>query len=176
MLVQPFVASVVTEGEVSVMAAAGTPTHAVRKRAKAGDWRVQVNFGGTDERIDDGHYRDDILRLLFVCCHPELPATQQIALALRIVCGLSVGQIAKAFLVSESAMPPVTLAFWIEIASTIVCPLVSASTSNKTRMSMLTVAVTLRRLSVVTLPSGARFAEKSSSRFSTPAVRLNTKR
>lgn len=51
-LVQPFVASVVTEGEVSVMAAAGTPTHAVRKRAKAGDWRVQVNFGGTDERID----------------------------------------------------------------------------------------------------------------------------
>mgnify|MGYP001057878629 CR=1 FL=1 len=56
------------------------------------------------ERLDDSQYRDDILRLLFVCCHPELPATQQIALALRIVCGLSVGQIAKAFLVSESAM------------------------------------------------------------------------
>lgn len=51
-LVQPFVASVVAEGEVSVMAAAGTPIHAVRKRAKAGDWRVQVNFGGSDERID----------------------------------------------------------------------------------------------------------------------------
>lgn len=50
-LVQAFVASVVTDGEVSVMAAAGTPTHAVRKRPKAGDWRVQVNFGGTDERI-----------------------------------------------------------------------------------------------------------------------------
>ncbi len=56
------------------------------------------------ERLDDSQYRDDILRLLFVCCHPELPATQQIALALRIVCGLSVGQIARAFLVSESAM------------------------------------------------------------------------
>jgi RNA polymerase sigma-70 factor, ECF subfamily len=56
------------------------------------------------ERLDSGHYRDDILRLLFVCCHPELPATQQIALALRIVCGLSVSQIARAFLVSESAM------------------------------------------------------------------------
>jgi len=56
------------------------------------------------ERLDGGHYRDDILRLLFICCHPDLPATQQIALALRIVSGLSVKQIARAFLVSESAM------------------------------------------------------------------------
>ena len=56
------------------------------------------------ERIDAGDYRDDILRLMFVCCHPELPATQQIALALRIVSGLTVGQIARAFLVSEAAM------------------------------------------------------------------------
>ena len=56
------------------------------------------------ERLDDSHYRDDVLRLLFICCHPHLPATQQIALALRIVCGLSVQEIARAFLVSESAM------------------------------------------------------------------------
>jgi len=56
------------------------------------------------ERLDASHYRDDILRLLFVCCHPDLPATQQIALALRIVSGLSVKEIARAFLVSESAM------------------------------------------------------------------------
>ncbi|WP_394830571.1 RNA polymerase sigma factor [Pendulispora rubella] len=56
------------------------------------------------ERLDGADYRDDILRLLFVCCHPELPATQQIALALRVVCGLSVLQISRAFLVTESAM------------------------------------------------------------------------
>src|SRR3954468_7161532 len=56
------------------------------------------------ERLDGSHYRDDILRLLFICCHPELPATQQIALALRIVSGLTVTQIARAFLVSEAAM------------------------------------------------------------------------
>ncbi len=56
------------------------------------------------ERLDGAHYRDDILRLMFICCHPELPATQQIALALRIVSGLSVKQIAKAFLVGEAAM------------------------------------------------------------------------
>lgn len=56
------------------------------------------------ERLDDSHYRDDILRLLFVCCQPDLPAIQQIALALRIVSGLTVKEIARAFLVSESAM------------------------------------------------------------------------
>jgi RNA polymerase sigma-70 factor (ECF subfamily) len=56
------------------------------------------------ERLDGANYRDDILRLLFICCHPDLPATQQIALALRIVSGLSVAQIARAFLVSETAM------------------------------------------------------------------------
>jgi RNA polymerase sigma-70 factor (ECF subfamily) len=60
--------------------------------------------GEIAERLDNAHYRDDILRLLFVCCHPDLPTTQQIALALRIVSGLTVPQIARAFLVSESAM------------------------------------------------------------------------
>jgi len=55
-------------------------------------------------RLDDADYRDDILRLLFICCHPDLPATQQIALALRIVSGLTVKEIARAFLVGESAM------------------------------------------------------------------------
>ncbi len=59
---------------------------------------------GMADSIDEGHYSDDVLRLLFVCCHPELPATQQIALALRVVSGLSVEQIARAFLVSEAAM------------------------------------------------------------------------
>ncbi len=58
----------------------------------------------TVDRIDAADYRDDILRLLFICCHPELPTTQQIALALRIVSGLSLKQIARAFLVSEAAM------------------------------------------------------------------------
>lgn len=56
------------------------------------------------ERLDSSNYRDDVLRLLFICCHPELPATQQIALALRIVSGLTVKEIARAFLVGESAM------------------------------------------------------------------------
>lgn len=60
--------------------------------------------GALADRLDGSHYRDDILRLMFICCHPQLPATQQIALALRIVSGLTVKQIARAFLVSDAAM------------------------------------------------------------------------
>src|ERR1700761_6982637 len=56
------------------------------------------------ERLDGSPYRDDVLRLLFICCHPDLQPSQQIALALRIVSGLSVAQIARLFLVGEAAM------------------------------------------------------------------------
>jgi RNA polymerase sigma-70 factor (ECF subfamily) len=56
------------------------------------------------ERLDNSQYRDDVLRLLFICCHPDLPATQQIALALRIVSGLTVAEIARAFMVGDGAM------------------------------------------------------------------------
>jgi RNA polymerase sigma-70 factor (ECF subfamily) len=47
---------------------------------------------------------DDRLRLVFTCCHPALGREAQVALALRLVCGLSTGQIARAFLVSETTM------------------------------------------------------------------------
>jgi RNA polymerase sigma-70 factor (ECF subfamily) len=56
------------------------------------------------ERLDQSHYPDDVLRLLFICCHPDLAAREQIALALRVVSGLGVKEIARAFLVSESAL------------------------------------------------------------------------
>ncbi|MBB3607150.1 RNA polymerase sigma factor [Rhizobium sp. BK602] len=84
---------------------------AVRKQAKTQalpDEEAISDTGDAEsdlaERLDGSNYRDDILRLLFICCHPDLPATQQIALALRVVSGLSVAQIARAFLVSDSAM------------------------------------------------------------------------
>ncbi|MEU1981266.1 sigma-70 family RNA polymerase sigma factor [Nocardia sp. NPDC019395] len=47
---------------------------------------------------------DDRLRLMFICCHPALSREAQVALTLRMVCGLDTGQLAKAFLVSESAV------------------------------------------------------------------------
>jgi RNA polymerase sigma factor (sigma-70 family) len=47
---------------------------------------------------------DDRLRLIFTCCHPALSRPAQIALTLRVVCGLTTAQIARAFLVSESTV------------------------------------------------------------------------
>jgi RNA polymerase sigma-70 factor (ECF subfamily) len=82
-----------------------------RKRARHTELPDEESLSDLDdveapmvERLDGADYRDDVLRLLFICCHPELPATQQIALALRIVSGLTVKEIARAFLVSEAAM------------------------------------------------------------------------
>jgi len=47
---------------------------------------------------------DDMLRLIFTCCHPSFAAEVQVALTLRTVCGLSTAQVARAFLVNEEAM------------------------------------------------------------------------
>jgi RNA polymerase sigma factor (sigma-70 family) len=47
---------------------------------------------------------DERLRLIFTCCHPALPRPAQIALTLRVVCGLTTAQIARAFLVPESTV------------------------------------------------------------------------
>jgi RNA polymerase sigma-70 factor (ECF subfamily) len=68
------------------------------------DALVDEGEAHTPEQLDESHYQDDILRLLFVCANPSLPATQQIAVALRIVSGLTVEQIARAFLVSPAAI------------------------------------------------------------------------
>jgi RNA polymerase sigma-70 factor (ECF subfamily) len=52
----------------------------------------------------DGDFEDDRLRLIFTCCHPSLAIDTQVALALRMLCGLNTTEVAKAFLVKESAM------------------------------------------------------------------------
>lgn len=52
----------------------------------------------TDHLDDIG---DDLLRLVFVACHPELPADARVALTLRLLCGLSTTEIARAYLVPE---------------------------------------------------------------------------
>ncbi len=54
---------------------------------------------GDTQQVDD-----DMLSLVFACCHPSLPADSQVALTLRAACGLTTAEIAAAFLVSESTM------------------------------------------------------------------------
>jgi RNA polymerase sigma-70 factor (ECF subfamily) len=60
------------------------------------------NAGGRD--VQEGAVEDDRLRLIFTCCHPALAPAAQVALTLRLVGGLTTGQIARAFLVPESTM------------------------------------------------------------------------
>src|SRR5215510_6270367 len=58
-----------------------------------------------DAMIDDARViPDERLRLIFVCCHPAVAVEARAALTLRLVCGLSVAEIARAFLVSEPAL------------------------------------------------------------------------
>ena len=47
---------------------------------------------------------DDRLRMMFVCCHPQVPGEAHVALALRTLCGFSVAEIASAFLTTEAAI------------------------------------------------------------------------
>jgi RNA polymerase sigma-70 factor (ECF subfamily) len=56
------------------------------------------------EFVDDGSIPDERLRLIFTCCHPILSLEAQVALTLKTVGGLEVGDIAAAFLVSETTM------------------------------------------------------------------------
>jgi RNA polymerase sigma-70 factor (ECF subfamily) len=51
-----------------------------------------------------GPFPDDRLRLIFTCCHPSLATEAQVALTLRLLCGLSTAEVARAFLVAEPTM------------------------------------------------------------------------
>ena len=52
----------------------------------------------------DDEIRDDALRLMFVCCHPSIAPDAQVVLALKVLCGFSTAEIARAFLSSEAAI------------------------------------------------------------------------
>ncbi|MEU4389915.1 DUF6596 domain-containing protein [Kribbella sp. NPDC023855] len=59
---------------------------------------------GPEEVPDPQEVSDDWLRLIFTCCHPALSRDAQVALTLRLVCGLSTTEVARAFLVQDAAM------------------------------------------------------------------------
>ncbi len=54
--------------------------------------------------VDADQFGDERLRLIFTCCHPGLSQDAQVALTLRLMCGLSTGEVGRAFLVSETTM------------------------------------------------------------------------
>ncbi len=59
---------------------------------------------GPADSYDPDVIDDDRLRLVFTCCHPALSREAQVALTLRLVCGLSTAHVARAFLVQESTI------------------------------------------------------------------------
>ncbi|MHC4050585.1 RNA polymerase sigma factor [Bradyrhizobium sp. 25ACV] len=63
---------------------------------------IELNAQTVDE--PPATLNDDMLRLIFTCCHPAFAPEVQVALTLRTVCGLSTTQVARAFLVGEEAM------------------------------------------------------------------------
>jgi RNA polymerase sigma-70 factor (ECF subfamily) len=63
-----------------------------------------LNAAAGSDEIADPALDDDMLRLIFICCHPAFAIEVQVALTLRTVCGLTTAQVARAFLVSEDAM------------------------------------------------------------------------
>ena len=56
------------------------------------------------DHLTDAAFGDDMLRLIFTCCHPALNREAQVALTLRAVCGLTTEAVARAFLVGEATM------------------------------------------------------------------------
>jgi RNA polymerase sigma factor (sigma-70 family) len=79
------------------------------RRARAGQEKLALlaateTGSGADTCEDAGAADDELLGMIFACCHPALPRESQIALTLRAVCGLTTTEIAAAFLVGEPAM------------------------------------------------------------------------
>jgi len=66
--------------------------------------QIELNALPAEEAADAAVLADDMLRLIFTCCHPSFSPDVQVALTLRTVCGLTTAQVARAFLVGEEAM------------------------------------------------------------------------
>jgi len=74
-----------------------------RKTAELGhDLREEDGMPDLDSQVD--HIEDDVLRLIFLCCHPSLTPESRAALTLRLVGGLTTAEIARGFLTTESTM------------------------------------------------------------------------
>jgi RNA polymerase sigma-70 factor (ECF subfamily) len=76
----------------------------LRRESSREDRHAQAALLHARDAAEEGPVRDERLRLIFTCCHPALGAGAQVALTLRLLGGLTTGEIARAFLVPESTM------------------------------------------------------------------------
>ena len=75
-----------------------------RSKQQALTHELLLQASGPCEEVAESALDDDMLRLIFTCCHPSFAAEVQVALTLRTVCGLTTAQVARAFLAGEEAM------------------------------------------------------------------------
>jgi RNA polymerase sigma-70 factor (ECF subfamily) len=79
-------------------------TRGLELHEQLGSLASSPHDSGTEKWGEDGPVKDDRLRLIFTCCHPALRPEHRVALTLRLLGGLSVDEVARSFLVSETAM------------------------------------------------------------------------
>src|ERR1041385_4713768 len=65
-------------------------------------WPASVVVGNA--ALSENEIKDDRLRMMFVCCHPLIPAEAQVAISLKTLCGFSVTEISRAFLTTDAAI------------------------------------------------------------------------
>jgi RNA polymerase sigma-70 factor (ECF subfamily) len=104
---------------------------------------------------EDTAIEDDRLRLVFTCCHPALALEAQVALTLRLVCGLSTTEIASAFLVSESTMAARVTRAKKKIAAAHIAYRVPEAAELTDRLHAVLVVVHLLFTTGHTAPAGA---------------------
>ena len=75
--------------------------HELHTRQQAAVFGGPADFAAKLDALDAGEVQDDLLRLMFVACHPVLSAQARVALTLRLLGGLTTDEIARAFLVAE---------------------------------------------------------------------------
>ena len=77
----------------------------IRRESRRDDKQKEAQMLADDDPPESlGAIEDDRLRLIFTCCHPALAMESRVALTLRLVAGLTVPEISRAFLVQEAAM------------------------------------------------------------------------
>ena len=98
---------------------------------------------------------DDRLRLIFTCCHPALAREAQVALTLRLVCGLTTAEIAGAFLVSETTMAARVTRAKKKISAARIAYRVPAAPELPDRLDAVLTVIHLLYTTGHTAPSGA---------------------
>lgn len=76
----------------------------IRRRTRFDQKVAELDLPVAASPVEPDAFGDDLLRLIFTCCHPALNLEAQVALTLRAVCGLSTEAVARAFLVREETM------------------------------------------------------------------------